>query len=742
MAEHLASGQENENPELLSQTLAESDPESGLAQEDPEDERIRAKLEFLIFSSSRNPFIIGKFLNMDTKRKFTAKGVLRNASIGRIYLIKGHEVNDPRYGRQIAIDEAEKEEPKPEDAFIRMLTSDQFPGIGKQTARKIWDALGADAVDRILEDPEVLVTHCNLTDERKRIIYDGLKENSGIPKTYMKLVGYGLSDADATRLLSSYENVQKMLDEDCFDPLYHVNQFSYHSTLMLADALDIPKNDIRRLCAALFSQLNQSSFDHGSTWISKEQLFSSYQNIPLPDLEKALAMLVEQGEITQDEDRLYPHDFYRQEWQIARSLKQHSFPVSTISHAKLDEKIAIIEKRENIRYDTKQIDAFKLFFDSSIMILNGGPGTGKSTTVKGILDLIREFFPQSSVQCCAPTGKASKRLEALTGTTSRTIHSLLKWDMENNVFNAQPEDLEFDFLIIDEFSMVDTRLFATLLDLLNKNCRILLIGDEDQLESVSEGNVFADIIASKKIPMVSLTTLYRSESGGGIAELAREIREGEPLVYDNGVEMIEAKDDEILDAISRKASETDYRFSFQVLSPQYENGAGITVINEVLQQLLNPFSPTKNYIKSRHMTWRVDDKVMLLKNMTEEGVYNGDIGTITEIDPPARVVSVRFDDAEIAFKGLKEINESLRHAWCISIHKAQGSEYQDVCVIADPAHRNMLSRKLLYTAISRAKKKLSIIGSRQVFEAGVARTSVWQRQTSLKERIEAVFAGK
>ncbi len=705
---------------------------------------IEAKLKRIIFQAPNSSFIIGAFVDVEDHSNFTAKGPIFKATEDMIYQIRGHYEIHPRYGKQLAIDSAEPKNPDDKDLLVTFLSMDYFDGIGKKTAEKIYDELGDDLLQKIQDDPDVLVNRCHLSEEKKNVIMEGLKEFGSQSETFMLLMRYGLSERDAQKIMSRYTDVRDMLDHDCFEPLYRIYAFPYQSALKLADGCGLPRSDIRRLSAALFRQLSQSCFDTGSTYLTRMQLYSFFQNIPYEELEQALNYLVVKGYIDAEEDRVYSGKHFKEEWTIARKLREHTFKTEKVPKSELRQMIEQTEEELNITYDPHQKEAIELFFDSSVMILNGGPGTGKSTTVKGILELIDYFFPDSVVQLCAPTGKASKRLGELSDEPAKTIHSLLKWDMENNRFGVLSEGaeaLDCDFVIIDEFSMVDTHLFANLLKALPRYCRILLIGDEDQLESVGEGRVLQDLIASNQIPMISLTTLFRSAKGSGIAQLAKEIREGAELTYEDGVEFIETDPHEITAQVRNLAAQCEEPESFQVLAPQYHRGAGINIINQNLQTLFNPFDGHKKYLHMKDGTdFIVGDKVILLKNDSNEGIYNGDIGVVEDIDGKKREVIVNFDEATVGYQGITAIKESLRHAWCLSVHKSQGSEYQEVCVVADPSHQFMLTKKLLYTAISRAKKKLTIIGSRQAFETGCRTNSRYERQTTLKERMESAFS--
>lgn len=346
------------------------------------------------------------------------------------------------------------------------------------------------------------------------------------------------------------------------------------------------------------------------------------------------------------------------------------------------------------------------------------------------------MYPDAVIQLCAPTGRASKRLSQLSDNDSKTIHSLLKWNLEDNHFGKNEKDpLDIDFLIVDEFSMVDTHLFASLLKALPPHCRILLIGDEDQLESVGPGKVFSDLIETNIFPIVHLEKIFRQSKGSGIALLARDIRDEKKVDFGDGASFIERKPEHILETLMKEVSayDEDERAALQIIAPMYKGRVGIDAINAAMQQLINPPAPHKKQMKAGTVWFREGDKVMLQKNLPDDDVYNGDIGYISEIHD--HVITVDFGTQIVDFT--KDFLYYLTHAYCISVHKSQGSEYETVYCIVEPQTARMLNKKLLYTAVSRAKKQLFVIGDEKLFERQIRLKQSHIRLTMLKERIRA-----
>lgn len=699
-----------------------------------EQKELHGRIEKVIFKSSNSWFAICAIQEKETGTSMTVKGLMPEAAEGQNWKLKGHYIQHPKYGRQFEVESGEIEKPVGEEALAAFFSGSRFEGVGKKTARRIVESLGENALDKIMEDPDCL--DGLVKPSVKETITAVLRENGSLSSVVTTLLEWGLSEREINLLSSSYEDVMEALEQDCFDPLYNVRGFGYEGVMKLAAGLKVDYADLRRLEAALYDRACSMSMNSGSTAIPLEHLFGQFGNVLTEDLQAALTSLEREDRLLERNGFVYPWNFYDEERRIALKLFEHVFPVVKPEAGRLEEQIEKVEKKLAITYDPLQKQAIESFFDQSIMILNGGPGTGKSTTVRGILEILKSLYPASSVQLCAPTGRAAKRLAQLSDSSAKTIHSLLQWEMESDSFARDYENpLSCDFLILDEFSIVDTHLFCSLLEALPRRCRILLIGDEDQLPSVSPGKVMQDLIASKTLPIVHLETLFRQSGGSGIARLAAQVRQEQPLKYESGVSFHSLPAAQILPEIEQIVTESEG--SMQILAPMYKGSAGIDEINRRMQEILNPFSVMKPQIVMPSITYRLGDRVLLKKNMPEQDVFNGDLGEIIEVDEASRSLVVDFEGTEVSFE--HDIPLVLTHAWCISIHKSQGSEYQNVCLVADAQASRMLNRRLLYTGLSRAKKNLHILGSQSLFEKSVKREDRYQRSTTLVPRLQEVF---
>lgn len=697
--------------------------------------KIKALLEHIIFQNEQTHYVVGSFSETETYHYFVAAGTLMDPLEDQEYELAGQYTNHPKYGLQFQIQNAIKMLPKFKDSIIRFLSSADFPTIGTKTAQLIYDTLGEDCLDIIKESPERLDEVPGLNKKKKQILRDGIQAFDQHSDFFYQCMEYGLDQNKILLLEQNYADPQKVLQEDCFRPYYEIYGFGYRSALKLANGLQLEPTDRRRFDAFIYETLRQLTMASGNTFIHFVTLANQCSAYSTQVLEESLERLKNISDFELVEDRIYVFGLYQEEKEIARLLKEHQFPVETIQEQDLSHELDQVEFRFGITYDTQQKNAIETFFKSSISLLNGGPGTGKTTTVKAILELIRTFYANANIQLCAPTGRASKRLSDLSYGDSKTIHSLLKWNKEDNTFGKNEDELlDIDFLIVDEFSMVDTHLFCSLLKALPCKTRILLIGDEDQLESVGPGKVFQDLIETKIFPITHLEKIFRQKNGSGIVTLAREIRKEEACHYQDGVSFVEKETIDILPELQKITADLDVD-RFQVLSCMYKGSIGIDAINQTLQEQFNPFDSEKHEIKVGTTIFREEDKVMLLKNLPEEDVYNGDIGSIIEIKSGKneKCISVDFGNRIVDFT--TDFLYYLKHAYCISVHKSQGSEYDTVIVVVDRTNIHMLNKRLLYTAISRAKKCLYILGQKSVFEKQIRLKERRIRQTTLQAQI-------
>lgn len=694
-----------------------------------------------IYFQRQPDFTIGALRTFSSKQLVRFIGPVSHAQIGQAWRLEGIWEEHRTYGRQLQIQRSKPIEKPADNTLEKFFASSTFKGIGPAAARKIVESLGENAVDVILKTPSLLKTKCGLNDTQCENILGPLQMYRSAGFQVSRLLKWGLDQADINLLADLPRQRYGDLDTDPFWPFYHVYGFGFESARKMADGLGLPADDFRRIEAELFRLIVQFSYSTGSTGVPSS-FIEKRTGYTISGLEPVLSSLKERGLVIEEDGRLYLLELYQSELTIASGIKDHLFDVEKPDKKEVSRLLDWASHKRSIRYDENQRTAIETFLESSIMILNGGPGTGKSTLLVGLLDVLHQLYPTARTVLCAPTGRAAKRMNEVTGHYASTIHSLLRWDKNFDSFEVNENSpLSCDFVVVDEFSMVDSRLFASLLKALPEECRILLIGDEDQLESVGPGNVMQDLIASRCIPVVRLEKIHRQKEGSGIPQLARQIRTGQKIEFCEPVEFLQPQG-ETVSCIRSLASLEEDPESIQILAPKYEGASGIYAINSMMQELVNPFSLDKPQLVTHHTTnngrleiaYRENDKVLLKKNMAELDIFNGDIGRISQVDPAAKTVMAQFGEAEIEIER-KDLSAFLSHAWCISIHKSQGSEYQKACVVADSNGAGMLQKRLLYTAVSRAKKRLTIVGDEKLFRQAALNSRQNRRLTTLCNRI-------
>jgi exodeoxyribonuclease V alpha subunit len=454
-------------------------------------------------------------------------------------------------------------------------------------------------------------------------------------------------------------------------------------------------------------------------------------------LEEVLSLAVSHGYIVIEEDRIYLAQDHSDELFIAHYLN-HLKNDFRIDPEKIHEAIDDLEAEYGITYDDQQKDAITNFLIHEFSIITGGPGTGKTTIIKSMAQIFQNYLPYNNLIVVAPTGRAAKRINEICNVESKTIHSLLRWDKESNVFVFNEENpILYDAIIIDEFSMVDNSLFASLLRASAQVKKICIIGDTDQLPSIRPGDLLDDIILSKRFPVTALCSNYRLNEGNEIISLANDIirNNGDLSRFHSDIRLYDPRFGNFsLTGLIDEDMANGYTLDdIQILTPMYKGEWGIDNLNLILQERYNPAGPGKNEKSVGKYLFREGDKILQLKNRPTDDVYNGDIGILLEINQEEKYFLIDFSGTFV-FYGFDDLQD-ISLAYAMSVHKAQGSEYQIVFLVINRYNLQMLSRKLIYTAISRARKKLVIVGDPQLLLQGLSRI-LKKRKTTILRRLE------
>lgn len=703
--------------------------------------------------------------------EITVTGSFGDLSDDQTYRFEGKIVEHPRYGQQFQATSYHVNRPTSKDGLIDFLSGKQFTGIGKKTAEKIVDKLGTDAINKIIADPHVL-DELKLRKAVKDSLVDNLRAHQGMDQIIIGLNDLGFGANLSSAIFDKYgEETLHIINENPYQLAAEIDGISFNRADQVAQKLGIATDDSRRIDAAIIQTLDDLTMETGDTFTTTKPLLQqtiqllaqgSGGRVSTDLIANQIVELEKNQAISYADEKIYPTALYNAEWQIADYLHrlltvdQEKVPATTI-----EKTVTKVADQSGITYDQVQKEAIKTALNSKVMLLTGGPGTGKTTIIKGIVasyakihDLsldVNEYKEKSfPVLLAAPTGRAAKRMSEATDLPASTIHRLLGLNGREMPTDMNARDLEGSLLIIDEMSMVDTLLFKTLIQAVPTSMHVVLVGDKDQLPSVGPGQVFHDLLDFAELPKVELTNIHRQAADSTIIPLAHAIKEGKlPSDLTNKMpdrSFISCHANQVPSVVQQiidLSKKRDYSANdIQILAPMYRGQAGIDRLNELAQQAYNPPANGKQEVDFRGLTFRVGDKVLQLVNVPEKNIFNGDIGKITAIESGRTVgkknesITVDFDGNEVSYSRM-EWNQ-LRLAYCISIHKAQGSQFKMVLLPIVQQFSRMLQRNLLYTAITRAAEKLVLIGEPYAAVTSVKNEAV-NRKTSLVDRLGRVW---
>ncbi|WP_174729994.1 ATP-dependent RecD-like DNA helicase [Mesobacillus harenae] len=731
-----------------------------------------------IFHNEQNLYTVLRIRLEETNEEYTDKEAVITGYFPRVhdeetYIFFGELKDHPKFGLQFQATHFRRDLPQSKQGIINYLSSDLFKGIGSKTAERIVESLGEKAISRILESPSALDQVPKLPPDKAKVLYDTLVEHQGLEHVMVGLNDYGFGPQLSMKIYQMYKDQAiDLIQTNPYKLVEDIQGIGFRRADELGRQLGMTGKHPDRIKAGCLYMLETASVQTGHVFIEagnlledvKQLLEENYEEtVEFTDISNVIIQLGEDGKVIAEGQKLYLPALYFSEKGLVTNIKrvlgqteyESQFPESEFLKA-----LGSLEERLKVEYGPTQKDAIQKALMSPMMILTGGPGTGKTTVVKGIVELYGELHGCSldpndykkeepyPFMLAAPTGRAAKRLTESTGLPAVTIHRLLGWNGAEGFNFNEDQPLPGKLLIIDETSMVDIWLAHQLFKALPENIQVILVGDEDQLPSVGPGQVLKDLLDSKQIPTVRLTDIYRQAEGSSIIELAHDIKKGQ-LPPDLALQkqdrsFIKCSTSQIADVVEKvalNAKKKGYSArDVQVLAPMYRGPAGIDRLNVLLQEIFNPNPDgTRKEISFGDVKYRIGDKILQLVNQPEANVYNGDIGEIAAIfyakenTEKQDQIIVSFDGIEVTYT--RQDLTQITHAFCCSVHKSQGSEYPIVILPVLKSYYRMLQKKLIYTAITRSKSFLILCGEEEALRYGVEKADEISRNTTLAVKL-------
>ncbi|MCI0470613.1 MAG: ATP-dependent RecD-like DNA helicase [Candidatus Aminicenantes bacterium] len=702
-----------------------------------------------IFYSEENGYGVFKVSIKGARESQTIVGNLLDVGEGDFLQINGEQFNHPRFGQQIKVISYRSILPQDSEGIINYLSSGRIKGVGKTTAERIVQTFGHKTFEILENEPdrlkEVKGVKKSIIDEVKR----STRANKTIRELTVKLSPFGIGSETIIKIFKEFgDNSLAVLEQNPYILIDKIRGVGFRIADSIARGFGIVKNDANRVRAGILFYLNQIEQKNGDLYIDELELIQksvSLLDVDPDEAEKAIESMLARNELVRETipgKILMSFKNYAVEKSIARKL--YNLSKSSLDDVKIQVNFSKIFKKISVELTDEQKEAVISAVNNRITIITGGPGTGKTTIISAIIASLE--MADKSVLIAAPTGRAAKRIEEASGYEASTIHRMLKIDPETRRFvHNEQNPLQADAVIVDEFSMVDFFIFYSLLNALSIHTRLIIIGDKDQLPSVGPGNVLRDIIKSGYFNIIYLLRNFRQTENSLIIENAYRINSGEDLIikpYHKDLDFIFIKVEN-----ERQAGEkvlriidfyqNEYPFNspdFQVLVPMYRGETGIDNLNKLIQEKFNPESLFT--IKNKY-SFKRGDKVMQLKNNYEKEIFNGEQGVVTSFNPETNILLIDYEGLYLEYN--VEEMEEIALSYAMSIHKAQGSEYDMLILVLLPSHFIMLNRELFYTAVTRAKKKILLISDMQTVQRAISNSMPAERKTMLTRRLQEIF---
>lgn len=684
--------------------------------------------------------------------------------------VSGEMVKHPKFGEQLRVDHYEEVPPTDTDGILRYLGSGLIPGIGTKTAKRIVDAFGEETLDILQYNPERLKSVDGIGEKKAETIATSFQEQRGIREIMLFLQNYGIGVANCLKIYKAYGNdAVKKVKNNPYMLAKDVQGIGFLKADRIAQSLGIDTNSSFRIHAGILYSLSQMT-NQGHTYAPKSLLVHHARRLlgaeilPIENMVLEMAANRELKVVAgNEEDQVYLPAYFAAEAFSAQTLINLAAKSIEVNEEMLSARLQSIQDQKKIDLALSQQEAIHTALTSAVTVITGGPGTGKTTTINTLLDLAEDN--DLDVLLAAPTGRAAKRMAEATGREAKTIHRLLEYGRSEGtdgfLFGRDEENpLEGDLIIIDEASMIDILLFYYLLRAVPPEAQVILVGDVDQLPSVGAGNVLRDVIESGVVPVVRLTEVFRQAQESMIVVNAHKINQGlepEMNLKDKDFFFIREKQDRVMETVVDLVAKRlpnwkgfDPHKEIQVLAPTRKRGVGVVPLNESLQAVLNPQEANKSELELSSMVLRLGDRVMQTRNNYQiewkrlvdgvysgqgEGVFNGDFGRITWINEKEKQVTVLFDEEKEVLYEYSQLEE-ITLAYAITIHKSQGSEFPVVVIPLSSLPPMLETRNLIYTAITRAKKLVVLVGQDNVLHRMIRNNQTEKRYSGLKAKLQ------
>ncbi len=702
---------------------------------------VEGVVDRIVYESAETGFFVARLRDKTSRELVTFVGNLAAVSAGETIRIWGRWVNDPKFGRQLRMERYETILPSTVRGIEKYLGSGLIPGIGPEFAKRLVKAFGVDTLRVIGEEPKRLQTVPGIGRKRAAQLCAAWQKQRAVQSIMLFLQGHGIGVSQAVRIYKHYgDKAVAILRENPYRLAQDIAGIAFKSADKIAEQLGVARNAPQRIEAGMLYLLDRAG-NSGHVFEGKDALVRDAGELlgieeGAEVFENALVSLESRGLVVREDEAFFLKRLWEAESECARLLKRLIAAAGEDVPIKTEKAIQWVESTHSIRLSDEQREAVRTAIRAKVLVITGGPGTGKTTVLNGILAIFNA--KNVSMELAAPTGRAAKRMEAATGREARTIHRLLEYSPKEGGFQRnEARRLDAGLVVIDEASMVDITLMQSLLRAIPPRARLILVGDVDQLPSVGPGNVLLDVIASQAVPVVWLKTVFRQAAQSGIIANAHRINQGEmPEFNTTDFFFVERKDPvKAMETIVQLVAERmpakfgfDPKRDVQVLAPMRRGEAGVTRLNETLQAALNPGGS-----RIERRLFGVGDKVMQLSNDYELDVFNGDVGIVTLVDAETREAQITYDDRVVLY-GFDDLDE-VGLAYASTVHKAQGSEYPAVVMPMVNEHFLLLQRNILYTGVTRASKIVVIVGDPKALARAVRNIRPTQRNTRLADRL-------